>query len=156
MCCGLGQCYSDGSVGEDDAWLHFRIVKIRLLIVALSVIATPLGAVVSETTYTDMVVTWNGQIDNITKTLNLTEDDASMARQVALLWIYLGPCDGSVNDLGPNSGTPSQIVIGATERTSFEVAVLAMIGLLQSNGDLGRKVPEDVCKFALELANPRR
>lgn len=112
------------------------------------------SADVVQIPYTKKVLGWNQVLDAIAASVGLDDEKTTEAKSIATQWIFIGPCRGSDSEIsGDSSGIPD-IVSGADGSNPFQVAFMAMIGVLQAQDDsLGRHVSRDICRFAREFNN---
>jgi len=112
----------------------------------------PTEAGFKELSYTEQVILWNEQLDLAAKEFELDGPMTYAAKKTAAAWVHLGPCHGNTDE-PPDTGAAVAIVIGATPTTPYDSSILTMIGLL-SRENLGRTPPpENLCRFAKDMAN---
>ncbi|MER8709135.1 hypothetical protein NKH49_26945 [Mesorhizobium sp. M1088] len=105
--------------------------------------------------YAQKVIRWNAGLDAISAGFQLSDQNKVTLKTAALQWIFVGPCEGSVDKLGADGGSVIQFALGADPTQQLYSAFFSMIGYL-STDNLGRKPTDEMCRFAFELgASPR-
>lgn len=127
------------------------LMRLHVGMLALILATGPAEAELKDLSYTEQVILWNEQLDQAAKEFELDGSMTYTAKKTATAWVHLGPCNGSADDF-PDAMAVLSIVIGATPTNPYYSSILTMIGLL-SRENLGRTPPENLCKFAKDMAN---
>lgn len=105
--------------------------------------------------YAQKVIRWNAGLDAISAGFQTSDQDKITLKTAAAQWVFVGPCEGSVDKLGGDGGSVIQFALGADPTKQLYSAFFSMIGYL-STENLGRKSTDDMCRFAFELgASPQ-
>ena len=126
--------------------------KLLLLFITLSLFASPAYAPFVELTYTEFAKALWTSFAEIAKARELSPSQAKDAEVVAATWIYLGPCRGT--DKKFNRGG-TDLILSANPTRPLDAAILEMIAMMMLP-TLGREPGADLCRFALETAEPTR
>ncbi len=127
---------------------------IFILITAAVLSHAALAAAPLLGTYDEKVAYWQNGLDRIGEETDLSSEMTWAAIRNVTAWMYLGPCEGDATALRNPIRMFGQMASPDFGKV-FDRAVLAMAGFLHAE-NLGRRPPEDMCRYAFSKADERR